>query len=166
MVRVHLSPLHPDDLEACWDRILSTLSWRTAMPLDPHALRARLRVEMSVLWLAPDWRYPSRFSSAIKTTIVVRPRQQRMLLIEMLSGRHIGTWIESAACTLGQYAHAHGCTHLHFVGRRGWSGYRTLFSSAGRTVTWAYAERAADAADNHHHFPNRDTAKATESNRK
>jgi hypothetical protein len=141
MAIVTIEAVSPDGLDPVWENVTRTLAWQgvrgdIALP----ALRNLLRIGYAHLWVAPDWRFPSRLSTVIVTTIITRPRKAPALRIEFLSGRHIGTWIDSAACTLSQYAHAHGCTHLEFVGRIGWRQYRGLFDLPG---TWLVEERAA-----------------------
>jgi hypothetical protein len=139
--RVILAPVDPDRLDLIWERAVRTLSWGGVQhKVELPALRNSIRIGYSLLWTAPDWRFPTRLSSIILTTIIQRPRKAKTLRIEFLSGRHIGTWIDSAACTLSSYAHAHGCTYLEFVGRIGWRQYRDRFDLPG---TWLIEARAA-----------------------
>jgi hypothetical protein len=138
---VELELVRPRDLDLVWEAVARTLSWGSAHRIALPALRNLARIGYICLWIAPDWRFPTRLSSVIVTTIIERPRKAKTLRIEFLSGRHIGTWIDSAACTLSQHAQAHGCTHLEFIGRTGWQEYRSRFNLPG---TWLTEARAAD----------------------
>jgi hypothetical protein len=138
----HVDPLHLDIL---WPRITSVLAWKTSsQPFSLGVLKACLRAGTRDLWAAPDWRFPTRFSSVIVTAIVVRP-DGKHLQIHLLSGRHIGTWIASAACTLGQFAQANGCTRLEITGRRGWRPF--VFRQFTLPVTWLTAREGSVSAD-------------------
>jgi len=140
MPAVALEHIDPARLDTVWPIVVRLLGWN-----DVHgaaslpALRNHLLIGYSDLWVAPDWRFPTRLTAVIVTTIIQRPRQEPCLRIEFLSGRRIGTWIESTACTLSRYAVARGCTHLEFVGRIGWRQYRSHFGLPG---AWLTEERA------------------------
>jgi hypothetical protein len=139
---VALQHILPERLDDIWPVVVRLLGWQNMKgEVTLPALRNRLLIGYSDLWTAPDWRFPSRLSGVIVTTIIQRPRREPCLRIEFLSGRRIGTWIESTACTLGQYAQAHGCTHLEMIGRLGWRHYRSHFGLPG---AWLTEERAAD----------------------
>ena len=138
---VAIEAVSPDNLDPVWEAVTRTLTWQGVHGvIVTPALRNSLLIGYSRLWVAPDWRFPSRLSSVIVTTIITRPRKTPVLRVEFLSGRHIGTWIDSAACTLSRYAQAHGCTALEFVGRIGWRQYRDRFDLPGK---WLVEERAA-----------------------
>src|SRR5262245_55954908 len=137
---VALRRVAPDDLEPLWPRVASALHWKTAAQLSLSEVRNAVLAGISELWVASDWRYPSRLASVILTTIVVKPRGKRHLKVRFLSGRHAETWIDSTARTLSWFAQTNGCTKLDLIGRRGWMEYRTRFTLP---VSWACDERAA-----------------------
>lgn len=139
MPEVSLSRVDPGWIDFYWPVIEQTLAWQRVRPLSPGWLRTAAKAGIQQLWVAPDWRFPTRLSSVIMTTIVRKDRQPPTLRVELLSGRHIGTWIESAARTLGQYAQAHGCTRLEIHGRRGWRVARKAFALP---VVWVDVESA------------------------
>lgn len=142
MPAVVLEHIPPERLDTVWPIVVRLADWCDTHPggRSLPALRNHLLIGYSDLWVAPDWRFPARLTAVIVSTIIQRPRQEPCLKIEFLSGRRIGTWIESAACTLSRHAQARGCTHLEFIGRIGWRQYRDRFDLPG---TWATEERAA-----------------------
>ena len=131
----------PERLDTVWPIVVRLADWCDTHPggRSLPALRNHLLIGYSDLWVAPDWRFPARLTAVIVSTIIQRPRQELCLRIEFLSGRRIGTWIDSTACTLSQWGKAHGCTHLEFVGRIGWRQYRDRFGLPG---AWLIEERA------------------------
>jgi hypothetical protein len=133
-----------------WPRVERALAWDVARYSGRKGvLKAALTVGTQALWVAPHGRFPTQLASVIITTIVPSPkRQPPVLKIELLSGRHAGTWMESAACKLSAYAQAHGCTRITVVGRKGWRHYRSLFTLP---VSWAYDEMTH--ADPNHQQP-------------
>lgn len=140
MSLVAIQYIPPNRINEAWPVVARVLGWQNkSTEIDLPALRNRLLIDYSKLWVAPDWRFPSRLSGVIVTTIVQRPRREPCLRVEFLSGRRIGTWIESAACTLSRHAQACGCTHLELIGRQGWREYRTRFTLP---TTWMTEERA------------------------
>ena len=144
---VALSRVDRRILECAWPRVAAALAWKSAGPnISIPQIKAAVFAGTSDLWIAPDWRFPTRLSSVIVTTISAIARGKKVLRVHLLSGRHIGTWIDSAACTLGSFAQANGCTRLSLIGRRGWMEYRNRF---GLPTTWTTEE--AGSAYNHHH---------------
>ena len=140
MPLVAIRYIPPVRLDEAWPVVARVLEWQYAAKVNLPAVRNRLLIDYSKLWVAPDWRFPSRLSGVIVTTIVLRPRKEPCLRVEFLSGRRIGTWIDSAACTLSHHAQACGCTHLELIGRQGWREYRSRFLLP---ATWMTEERAA-----------------------
>jgi hypothetical protein len=143
MPEVSIARVEPAWIEFYWPVIESTLGWQSARRISPSFVRTLTKAGIQQLWIAPDWRFPTRLSSVIMTTIVRKPRQPPTLRVELLSGRHLGTWIRSAARILGQYAQAHGCTRLEVHGRRGWRAARKAFAMP---VDWVDDERCQPQA--------------------
>jgi hypothetical protein len=131
-----------------WPRVVQTLAWRSSDP-PPHpapVLRNKILTGHWHLWVAPDWRFPTRFASVIVGTIEPRPRKKKVLKLYLLAGRHLGTWMDSAARTLSSFASANGCTRLVLIGRRGWMHLRyRLVDDAfpARAVKWKQTDRSA-----------------------
>jgi hypothetical protein len=110
-------------------------------------LRCALLAGTKDVWVSPDPLFPSRLSSVIVTTIVATPTG-KLLKVDLLVGRHVETWAESAAHNLGQFAQASGCTRMNVTGRMGWlRTYRR--HHYGLPVTWANEETGS--ADHHHY---------------
>jgi hypothetical protein len=141
---VELMHVGPDYLDLYWSRVERALTWKVARVVARlGVLHAAVMAGTRELWVAHRAGFPTQLSSVIVTTIVTLPREPKTLKVELLSGRHAGTWIDSAACTLSRYAQAHGCTRLWIVGRLGWRHYRDRFPLP---VIWT-CDRESSRAD-------------------
>ena len=152
MQAVRLERVNPQYLDLYWSRVERALDWQVSRsPYAAGLLRSMVKAGTRDLWTAPHGRFPAQLSSVIVTTIMPHPRLAPVLRAELVSGRHVGTWIASAAQVLTAYAQAHGCTRIYVIGRKGWRHYRDLFAIP---VTWATDESAQDADHHrqiHHH---------------
>jgi len=151
---VQLYAVPPELIPDLWARIAQTFGWTTSdpPPMPAPVLRNQILTGHWHVFVAPHWRFPTRFASVIVTTIDARPRRKkRILKVYFLAGRYFRTWMESAACTLSAFAQATGCTHCMLIGRQGFMPLRHLIDGyPARRIKWFKTKRGATDADRNH----------------
>lgn len=149
MPEVDLLHVPPSRLRQCWPAVERALRWKVARLTEPvGVLHARLMAGTSELWVAMHPRFPNQLSSVIVTTIVANFHEPKTLKVELLSGRHARTWMDSTACTLSRFAVLNGCTRLAITGRIGWRQFRERFTLP---VIWT-RDQESRSADHDHQY--------------
>jgi hypothetical protein len=122
-----------DYLPVVWPRVERMLK-RDHTPLDLDRLHQRLLLGEVTLWLAVTLE-PARCLACFTTCLVRNRAGRQTLLIHLMAGRRIVSWIQSALDCVGILAkRTSTIDHIKVHSRKGWKLYATRFAALAQEL--------------------------------